>query len=169
MLLKVRRQLMLMWNRGGLVITFILLILLAIALDKPQVPVENAPLGDALTQEVGDAVYVLASSVPKNSFGWTEFPSTSTWRFSSSLTYQLEPGTEVAAPQAGDVSAFGEKITIDHGQGYRSEIWPIRAYLYSGSVEKGEPIGAAYGTEINWKMTHYGEPVDPLGVQIVQP
>ena len=138
---------------------------LRIGLDALEPEFYAAPL----TQEVGDAVYVLASSVPKNSFGWTEFPSTSTWRFSSSLTYQLEPGTEVAAPQAGDVSAFGEKITIDHGQGYRSEIWPIRAYLYSGSVEKGEPIGAAYGTEINWKMTHYGEPVDPLGVQIVQP
>lgn len=141
MLLKVRRQLMLMWNRGGLVITFILLILLAIALDKPQVPVEDAPLGDALTQEVGDAVYVLASSVPKNSFGWTEFPSTSTWRFSSSLTYQLEPGTEVAAPQAGDVSAFGEKSPSTTGRDTGAKSGPLEHTCILGVLRKASLSG----------------------------
>lgn len=170
MFLKIRRQLTLMWNRGGLVITLTLLILLAMSLDKPRVPLGETSIEPSKeTQNESIPGYMLGDSVPANSFGWTESQKTATWRYSSSLLYKLDEGKEIASPEAGAVTAYGEKIIIDHGQGYKSEIWPIRAYQYNGTVKKGESIGVLCGQEINWKMTHYGEPVDPLKVQIVQP
>lgn len=164
-----------MWNRGGILIALILLIALGLALTKPPLSNEvdeQLPLTAEETQVKVETepIYIFpVNQAPKSGFGWQESKNTKTWRYSSAISYNLAEGREIVAPENGIISALGEKVVIDHGLGYQSELWPIRAYYYQGTIEKGETIGVAYSQELNWRLTYFGEPIDPLTRLIEEP
>ncbi len=162
MLLKIKKQLELMWERGGFIITLILLIALGLSLNRPKAPLEEPAKAPSLLEVNASDFIDLVKDKPQTLFGWQELEKTKTWRYSPAVTYNLEEGKEILSPKAGTITAMGEKIIIDHGDGYQSQIWPIRAYYFEGNIQQGEIIGKAYSQALNWSLTYYGTPVDPL-------
>jgi len=151
-----------MWERGGFIITLILLIALGLSLNRPVTPFEE-PTEAPSIKEVNSKGYIdPVTDNPQTLFGWQELEKTKTWRYSPAVIYKLEEGKEILAPDTGTITAVGEKIIIDHGGGYQSQIWPARADYFEGTIQQGEVIGNTYSHELNWSLTYYGTLVDPL-------
>ncbi len=162
MLTKVKEKLMLMWERSGLALMLLLILALALTLNRKPVTPEEPTKAPSISQTAQTGYELPLGYQPTTNFGWQESLKTKTWRYSPSLAFNVDEGQEIKAPSDGRIIAEGEKIFIEHGTGYRSEIWPVRAYFYEGEIAKGESIGQAYNKEVYWKLTYYNEPIDPL-------
>jgi murein DD-endopeptidase MepM/ murein hydrolase activator NlpD len=106
-------------------------------------------------------------------FGWRTDP----WpEFHKGLDLAADYGTTVRAAAAGTVASagwegsFGEKIDIDHGNGYHTWYCHLsRLKVTAGErVAKGQPIaavgstGESTGPHLHYQVMHAGVAIDPL-------
>lgn len=167
---KMKKQLEVMWNRGGWILTLLLLFLWALSLSQRPISDNEQVEAPSITYPRLSTIYTTpVNNSLKTSFGWQESAKTKTWRYSPALVYSIEEGKEIASPGDGVLLAEGEKIIIEHGAGYKSEIWPVRAYRFEGAVQKGESIGESYSNELHWQLSYYNEPIDPNTRVITEP
>ncbi len=105
-------------------------------------------------------------------FGWRTDP----WpEFHKGLDLAADYGTEVHAAAAGTVvsagwdGGFGNKVDIDHGNGYHTWYAHLSRFAVAPGqrVTKGQPIayvgatGEATGPHLHYQVMYQGTPVDP--------
>ena len=114
-------------------------------------------------------------------FGYRDHPVTNEWKLHTGIDLSADMGTEIVASRAGKVIFVGENeisgkfITIDHGNGYRSQYLHMKEFAVEEGqyVAQGERIGyvgdtgRVTGPHLHFTIRKYDdenkkwEPVDP--------
>jgi murein DD-endopeptidase MepM/ murein hydrolase activator NlpD len=86
--------------------------------------------------------------------------------------YASDAGTVVAVETGGWNYGYGNRVVIDHGNGYRTNYAHLSSVSVSAgsTVSKGQQIGVmgntgrSYGTHLHFEVEYFGSLINPLSV-----